>query len=69
MNADEVGSLVRQVATAMLSTGAAASYVSHDQVAALAMGLGTLVSVGWSVVAHWNMKKVPEGAMVVGGMK
>ena len=61
MNGDEIGSLVRQVLTAVLSTTTAATYVSHDQTVALAAGAATLASIAWSVYAHWDMKKVLAG--------
>ena len=64
MNGDEVGSLVRQVLTAVLSTGTAAAFVNGDQAAGIAAAVGTLASIAWSIVAHWNMKKVPETAQV-----
>ena len=62
MNSDSVGSLVRQVLTAILSTTAASAYVSNDQAVAIAAGLGTLASVVWSIAAHWNKVKVPDPA-------
>lgn len=69
MNSDQIGGLVRQVATALLSSGAATAFVSSEQGIAIAAGLGALVSVMWSIVAHWGMKKVPETATVIGGVK
>lgn len=66
MNSDQVGALVRQIATAVLSSGAATAYVSNEQAVALAGGLAALVSIGWSIVAHWGMKKVPVAATVIG---
>ena len=69
MNSDELGSLVRQIVTALLSSGAAAAYVSNSQAVALAAGAGALVSVVWSIVAHWGMKKVPTSAVVVSAPK
>ena len=64
MNADEVGNLVRQGLTLLLSGTAASTYVSGSQGVAIAAGAGALASLVWSVIAHWNMKKVPETAMV-----
>ena len=60
MNSDEVGNIVRQIATAMLSGSAASAYVSSDQSVAIAAGLAALASVLYSVYAHWGMKKVPD---------
>ena len=69
MTPDALGSLVRQILTAVLSTTAAASFVSNDQAVAIASGLGTLATVIWSIYAHWNQKKVPSDATVIGGSK
>lgn len=65
MNADELASLVRSVATAVLGSSAGAAYVSGAQATAIATGLGALVSVAWGAYAHWSMKKVPVSAVVV----
>jgi hypothetical protein len=62
MNADEIGNIVRQLCTFFLSGSAAAAYVSGSQATAIAGGLAAIASVGWSIYAHWNMKKVPETA-------
>jgi hypothetical protein len=69
MNGDEIGNMVRQIATAVLSSGAVTAYVSHDQAVALGAGLAALVSVAWSIAAHWGMKKVPADAVVVSAPK
>lgn len=58
MNSDEIGNLVRQGLTLMLSS-IAGSTMSSNQSVAIAAGAGALASVLWSVYAHWNMKKVP----------
>lgn len=67
MNSDAIGSLVRQVLTLVLSSGGMAAYVNGSQATAIAAGAAALVSVLWSIVAHWGMKKVPAGATVIGG--
>ena len=64
MNKDEVISLVTHMATLLLSGGATSAYVSGDQATAIASGLGAAIGVGIGVYNHWNMKKVPETAIV-----
>ena len=66
MNGDEVAALVRQVATALLSSGAAAAYVSGSQATAIASGLAALAAIGWGVYSRWNTRKVPETSIVTG---
>lgn len=66
MNSDEIGNIVRQVLTALLSSGSVAAVVNHDQATAIAAGVAALASVAWSVYAHRGMRKVPEKAIVVG---
>jgi len=66
MNSDSVASMVRQILTLLLSSAAASSYVSGDQAVAIAGGAAALVSVAWSVWAHYGMRKVPEKAVVTG---
>ena len=62
MNGDEIANMVKQVLTLLLSSAGASAYVSGNDAVAIATGAGALASVGWSVYAHWNMKKVPENA-------
>ncbi len=69
MNPDAAGSLVRQILTAVLSGGAADAYANNDQIAAIVSGAAALASVAWSIYSHYGMKKVPQGATVVGGGK
>ena len=59
MTPDGIGSLVRQILTALLTSAAAAAYLDNQQAIAVATAVGTLVSIGWSIWAHWNMDKVP----------
>lgn len=66
MNSDEIGNIVRQVLTAMLSSGSAAAVMNHDQATAIATGIAALASVLWSIYAHRGMRKVPEKAIVSG---
>lgn len=58
MTGDAIGSLIRQVLTTLLSGSAAAAYMSSADATAAAAAIGTLVSVGWSIAAHWNKVKV-----------
>lgn len=64
MNSDEVSALVRQGITLIGSSGAVATYVSGNQLAAIASGAAALVSVGWTLYANWNQRKVHETAVV-----
>lgn len=66
MNQDEIGNATRQIATAILSFLVGDGMVSGDQAGALAAGAGALVSIIWSIYAHWNMKKVPETTTMKG---
>ena len=67
MNEDEIGSLVRQILTMVLSSASATAFVSSNQATAIAAGLGALASVAWSIYAHWGKKKVSEKAVVLPG--
>jgi|SRR6185312_6106429 len=64
MNSDANFSLLRQVITALLTSGAASAYVSGDQAVAIAAGIVAAINVLWSVYAHYGMRKVPERAVV-----
>ena len=64
MNSDSVASMVRQILTLLLSSGAASAYVTGDQAVAIASGAAALVSVAWSIWAHYGMRKIPETAVV-----
>jgi flavin reductase (DIM6/NTAB) family NADH-FMN oxidoreductase RutF len=79
MNSDEIKSALSQVATAVLAMLTATGVVTSGQagdvsgaIAAIFTSLGTLVpavllvvNMAGSVWRHWNMKKVPETAIVV----
>jgi uncharacterized membrane protein len=79
MNGDEIKSALSQLATAVLAILTAAGVVTSDQahdvagaITAIFTSLGTLVpavlliaNVAASIWRHWNMKKVPETAIVV----
>ena len=64
MNSDEIAALVRQIATAVLSSGAVAAYVSGSQATAIASGLAAIAAIGWGIYSRWNTRKVPETAIV-----
>lgn len=72
MNSQEIMNLVRQLLTLLSGFAVGAGWLTHDQ-ASTAIGdifvivpaAVSLGSVCWSVYAHWNMKKVPEGARVL----
>ena len=64
MNSDEIAALVRQIATALLSSGSVAAYVSGSQATAIATGLGAVAAIAWGIWARWNTRKVPETAIV-----
>ena len=63
MNSDEIGNMVRQLLTLVLSGAAASTYVSHDQGIAIAAGAGACASVIWSIAAHWGKVKVPASTV------
>jgi flavin reductase (DIM6/NTAB) family NADH-FMN oxidoreductase RutF len=83
MNADEIKSALSQLATALLAILTAAGVITSGQahdvagaIAAIFTSLGTLVpavlliaNVAGSIWRHWNMKKVPETAIVVAPAK
>ena len=64
MNADEVGAIVRQAVTLIGSSAAVATYVSGNQLAAIAGGAAALASVAWTIYSNWNQRKVHETAVV-----
>lgn len=75
MNNQELLNLVKQCGTFVFAIFVAHGYLTHDQATSL-MGdlavvipaLGSIGTIGWSVYSHWNMKKVPEAAKVVGAL-
>lgn len=52
------------VARGIISDGQASNAISD--IAVIVPALSGLCSIIWSVYSHWNMKKVPEKAVVVG---
>jgi hypothetical protein len=69
MNSDEIISLIVKLIVAMLSTWFGAAIASDQQTTAIATGIGAAITIGVGIYNHWNMKKVPETATVVGGSK
>jgi len=70
MNSQETMNLVRQLLTFFFSVLATKGIVTSDQASALVTNIsviipaiGVICSIGWSVYAHWNMKKVPEDSL------
>ena len=69
MNPDEINALVTKIAAMVFTSWGTAAGINGANEQALAAGLGALAAVVWGIYSHWNMKKVPEGATVVGGGK
>ncbi|MDE2096636.1 MAG: hypothetical protein KGL39_05260 [Patescibacteria group bacterium] len=69
LNGDEINALVTKIVAVGMSSWLGASVATSAQQQTIAAGLGTLAAVLWGVYSHWNMKKVPETATVVGGTK
>lgn len=71
MNAQEIGNLTRQIATWVFAfltahgiTTAGQSHTLVTDATVIVPAALSAASVLWSVYAHWNMKKVPETAVV-----
>lgn len=54
MNAEQIGSLVRHVVTAMGAAAVANGYLTEDQLLEIAGGVAVLVMVGWSFYIKRN---------------
>jgi uncharacterized membrane protein YebE (DUF533 family) len=76
MNTEEKLNLLKQaltfasgilVARGLLTEGQAQSAI--NDIAVIVPALAGLGSIVWSVYSHWNMKKVPETATVIGDKK
>jgi uncharacterized membrane protein YebE (DUF533 family) len=65
MNGDEIDALITKIVLGVFSTGFGASLATQSQESAIATGVGALAAVAYGVYKHWNMKKVPEAAVVV----
>jgi hypothetical protein len=65
MNSDEIQSLVTKLVVMVLSSMSGAAAMNNSQVTAIATGAGAVAAVLFGVYQHWNMKKVPENAVVV----
>ena len=67
MNGDEINSLVTKLVLTGMSAWLGTSVATQSQDQAIAAGAGALAAMIWGVYSHWNMKKVPETAVVVTG--
>jgi uncharacterized membrane protein YfcA len=65
MNSDEIQSLVTKLVVMILSSMSGAAAMNNSQATAIATGAGAVAAVLFGVYQHWNMKKVPEKAVVV----
>jgi hypothetical protein len=64
MNADEIAALIRQFIPILGAGAVTSGYVTGDQLVAIAGAVATIFSVGWTVYANWNQRKVHETAVV-----
>lgn len=64
MNSEFWSTTVRSILLSVLSSGAAAAYISSDQAVAIATGVAALVTAAYGWYAHYGMRKVPETAVV-----
>ena len=64
MNSDEIQSLVTKLVVMVLSSMSGAAAMNNSQVTAIATGAGAVAAVLFGVYQHWNMKKIPEKAVV-----
>lgn len=65
MNGDEINSLVTKIVLTVFSIWGGAAGATGSQGQAVAAGAGALAAIAWGVYSHWNMKKAPEGAVVI----
>lgn len=71
MNGDEAKAHFMTAAVGVLSWAAGRYHLSQDQVGAIMSDVGyagAAIAFLVKVASHWNMKKVPEAARVVGGV-
>ncbi len=66
MNSDEIQSAIVKVVCMAGAGWAGAHGIGTDQLSGTAGAFLSLVSLGYGIYSHWNMKKVPETATVVG---
>jgi len=64
MNKDEIISLVTKILLMVLTPIAAKQHVDGNTLTAIVTDVVDAVVLGYSIYAHWNMKKVPETAAV-----
>jgi hypothetical protein len=72
MNPDEIKNLLQQAGTLLGMLLFARGLITHDQASAVVTDIGVVVpplaslaSIAWSVIDHWNKKKVDENARIV----
>ena len=67
MNSDEIKSLMVKLLIMGLTAAATALHVSigATSISAIATDVADLVVLVYGIAIHWNMKKVPENAVVV----
>lgn len=66
MNSDFWAAFVKQFLMAFFSSAAATAYISNSQAVAISSGAGALVTLGYTLWAHYNMRKVAATAIVTG---
>ena len=64
MNKDEVVSLVTKILLMVLTPIAVQHHVSGDNVTAFVTDGVDMAVLAYGVYSHWNMKKVPETAVI-----
>lgn len=65
MNGDEIQSLIVKVLLMVLTPLAAKFHIDGSTTAGIATDVASLAVLGYGIYSHWNMKKVPEKAVVV----
>lgn len=65
MNSDEIQSLIVKVLLMILTPLGTKFGIDGNTVASVAAWLAGGVVLGYGIYAHWNMKKVPEKAIIV----
>ena len=64
MNSDEITSLVTKAVIAAFGMWGGSAFATGAQVQTIAAGAGTLAAVLFGMYRAWNMRKVPEKAVV-----
>ena len=68
MNNDEIKSLIVKVLLMIFTSVATAMHInaSAGDLTPFAADIADMIVLGYGVYLHWNMKKVPETAIVTG---